>query len=156
MATLMRIGQVVQMTEDHKGIYNQIEWRSCVVGNKKQPTVALSSTEAEYMALTSAAKEIQFIRNILEELGMQAIYGGIGIELFCDNKGAIMLAKNNGYSPRTKHINVRHHYIRELVERGIINIKQVDTSENLADVFTKPLGNIIHNKITDRIVVKIN
>lgn len=65
------------------------------MGNKKQPTVALSSTEAEYMALTSEAKEIQFIRKILEELGMQAIYGGIGIELFCDNKGAIMLAKNN-------------------------------------------------------------
>lgn len=119
---------------------------------KKQPTVALSSTEAEYMALTSAAKEAMFIKNVLTELGLQAIFKGEPLEIKCDNKGAIELGKNNGYSPRTKHIDVRHHYIRKLVEKKQVKVNYIDTSSNLADICTKPLGPLVHERITKEIV----
>lgn len=127
-----------------------ISWES-----KKQETVAHSSTEAEYMALSNAAKEIKFIRNILEELKLQAIYKGEEIELYVDNRGAMSLAENNGYSARTKHIDVRHHYIRELVENKIIKLKEVSSSNNIADIFTKPLGTIQHSKISEDLLVRI-
>lgn len=122
---------------------------------KKQPTIALSSTEAEYMAMTNAAKEIKFLRNILEELELQAIYNGEEITLNIDNQGAIKLASHNGYSPRTKHIDVRHHFIREAVENKILKLEYVASEENLADIFTKPLGPVIHKRIGDKILNEI-
>lgn len=80
-----------------------VSWES-----KKQPTVALSSTEAEYMAVTNAAKEICFLRNIMRELNLCS---GEPVILRCNNKAAISLSEKNGYSPRTKHIDVRHHIV---------------------------------------------
>lgn len=118
---------------------------------KKQPTVATSSTEAEYMSLTNAAKEIKFIRSILEELGLQYFYRGGPTTIKDDNQGAIHLANNNGYSARTKHIDVRHHFIRECVERKEVKLEYVSTEDNLADIFTKPLGPIIHSRLTNKI-----
>lgn len=107
---------------------------------KRQSTVALSSTEAEYMAVTSAAREIMFFREVLLELNfcepMRAI------NLFSDNMSAIAIAKKIGFSPRTKHISIRHHYIRELVENGSIKLNHVGTSNMIADICTKSLGPI--------------
>lgn len=72
---------------------------------KKQPIVALSSTEAEYMALTSTVKEVTYIRNLLDELNMEEHYGAADIKILCDKNSSISLTKNNGCSPRTKHKN---------------------------------------------------
>lgn len=108
-----------------------ISWES-----KKQPTVALSSTEAEYMALTSAAKEIQFLRNILIELQWMRRIEDDSVKLYFDNLGAKKLAENNGYSPRTKHMyDVRHHYIRELLEAKAIRLYYVNTKENILQIY---------------------
>lgn len=93
------------------------------------------------MAITSAAKEIRFMRNILNELGLDRDTYGL---LKADDQSAIKLAQNIGYSPRTKHIDVRHHYIRELVSNKKIKLEYVNTHDNLADVFTKALGPYEH------------
>jgi hypothetical protein len=106
---------------------------------KTQPTVALSSTEAEYMALSTAAQEAMWIDGILNSLGIRS---SKSISLLCDNQGSIKLSKNPVNHARTKHIDVRHHFIREAVQSGKINLQYVDTKQNLADMFTKPLGNI--------------
>lgn len=117
---------------------------------KKQTTVALSSTEAEYMAVTQAAKEAMFIQHVLQELEVSGHWEW-PTTLFCDNAGAIQLAKNQGYQPRTKHIDIRHHFIRELVEKQDIEMIHVGTREMIADILTKGLGNILHNYFCEKL-----
>ena len=107
-----------------------ITWSS-----KKQHIVALSSTEAEYVAQTHAAKEAMYLRTLVEEIcGFDK-----PVTLNCDNQGAIALSKDNKFHARTKHIDIRYHFIREAVENKKISVKYVPTDENPADIFTKPL-----------------
>lgn len=105
-----------------------ISWAS-----KKQPTVALSSAEAEYMALSSATQEAIWIRQLLGELiGVQQ-----PIKIFVDNQSAINLAKNHMYSPRTKHIDIRHHFVREKLSNHVIDLEYIGTDQMTADNLTK-------------------
>ncbi|CAI7897058.1 unnamed protein product [Closterium sp. NIES-54] len=108
-----------------------VSWQS-----KKQPTVALSSTEAEYMALTQGAMEAIWLRRLLAELGHPQPNP---TPLFCDNQAAISLSHNAVLHGRTKHIEVKHHFIREAVEKGEIKLTYVSTKAQPADFFTKPL-----------------
>jgi hypothetical protein len=98
----------------------------------------LSSTEAEYLALADAGKESIYFKDIVKDLGIVNIEGPL--PLFEDNKGAIDLAHNPKFHSRTKHIDIRHHFIRDCVEHKVVNILKVDTKANVADGFTKPLG----------------
>ncbi|KAE8695213.1 Oxygen-dependent coproporphyrinogen-III oxidase [Hibiscus syriacus] len=104
-------------------------WKSIV-----QFVVALSTTEAKYMAAAEAAKEALWLTGLVKELGVQQG----GVQLLCDNQSTIHLAKNQVYHARTKHIDVRFHKIRELVASGEILFQKVHTNENAADMFTKP------------------
>ena len=88
-----------------------ISWRS-----KKQRTVALSSTEAEYMALSEATQEAVWLKVFLCELGEMA--KDEAIKIYEDNQGSIALAKNPEFHKRTKHIDIRYHFVREKVEDG--------------------------------------
>jgi hypothetical protein len=108
-----------------------VSWSS-----KKQNIVSLSSTEAEYVAQTHAAKEAIWLRRFISEMS-----GGDEkpLTISCDNQGAIALAKDNKFHARTKHIDLRYHFIREAVEDGNINVKYVPTDDNVADIFTKAL-----------------
>lgn len=108
-----------------------ISWAS-----RKQKTAALSSVEAEYMALTEAAKEAAYLKRLLLELGHSE---KAKINVLCDNTGAIKLAENPVFHSRTKHIDIRHHYVREALEKGIITIEYLETNEMAADVLTKGL-----------------
>jgi hypothetical protein len=110
---------------------------------KRQQTVALSSTEAEYMALCNAAKEAIWLRGLLKEIGCEQEGATV---LYGDNQGSIALAKNPVYHARTKHIDVQHHFIRNLVEGKEIDLEYVHTSQNIADVLTKPLVKAKHLK----------
>lgn len=103
---------------------------------KKQQTVALSTTEAEYMGLTESTKEPIYLTRFLKEIGFwnQKI-----VELYNDNQGAQRLAKNPIHHSRTKHIDIRHHFIRDAIQRGMINIKYMESAELMADVLTKAL-----------------
>lgn len=111
-----------------------VSWSS-----RKQRTTALSTVEAEYLAMCEAAKEAIWFRNILEEIGIR----GKTDEPFTinvDNHGAICLAKNQMTSDRSKHIDLRYYFLRELVSEGKISFQYVRSEENLADMLTKPIG----------------
>ncbi|GJU01945.1 secreted RxLR effector protein 161-like protein [Tanacetum coccineum] len=104
-----------------------VSWKATL-----QPSVALSTTEAEYMALTEAAKEGIWLKGLIEDLGFPQDQATV----FCDSMSAICLAKDQVYHDRTKHIDVRYHFIRS--ERRI-KVKKIGTEDNPADVFTKPV-----------------
>lgn len=138
-------GQCADTRRSYSGLVvtlsgSPISWES-----KKQNCVTLSSCEAEYVAAVQAAKEVWFLSQVVEELGMGARYGSKGFKIHCDDRGPICMASNTGYSPRSKHIDIRFHYLRELVSKSIIDIHYIPTAENLADIFTKGLGDIKHN-----------
>jgi len=109
-----------------------VSWSS-----KKHSTVSLSSTEAEYKALAEGGREAIFLRDLLIAMG----YPNAGpTQIFCDNEGARLLASNPAFHARTKHIDVRHHWIREHVEAKTFNISRVPTDLNTADILTKALA----------------
>ena len=105
--------------------------------SKRQSIVALSSCEAEYIGLTEAGKEAIWLTHLLAELGQHT--AGAPIHLNGDNQGAIALTANPEHHRRTKHIDVRHHWIREAVQQGQFQIGYVPTKQMIADGFTKPL-----------------
>ena len=110
-----------------------VSWSS-----KKQSVVALSSTEAKYIAITHAAKEATWIRHLLSELYSPLVLKHPLI-LYSDNKSAIELVKNATFHSRTKHIAIRYHYVRESYNDGVISLNHRGTDDMPADVFTKPL-----------------
>jgi len=116
-------------------------------GSKKQSTVALSTTEAEYMALTEAAKEAIWLRRILSELGFTRQEPTVVYE---DNQPAIALTNNPVHHGRTKHIDIKHHFVRSRVESQEIRVEYVPTDEMVADVLTKPLSGPTFAKMVER------
>ena len=108
-----------------------ISWRS-----KKQNTVALSTCEAEYIALTQAVQVANFLIQLLSDM-----QGGNSNDclLFVDNQGALELTKNPVYHQRTKHIDIRYHYIRSQIEDSKISLQYIPSNLNVADIFTKPV-----------------
>ena len=111
-----------------------ISWSS-----KKQSTIALSSTEAEYMALTHASKEAIWLRRFLRELDFEFQEQEPTL-IFEDNQSAIALAKNPVHHARSKHIDIQYHFIRDKVETGEIELRYTPTTEMIADAMTKPLA----------------
>ncbi|KAJ9560945.1 LOW QUALITY PROTEIN: hypothetical protein OSB04_006105 [Centaurea solstitialis] len=107
-----------------------ISWRAHL-----QPTVALSTTEAEYMAVSEAVKEGVWLKGFFGELCERLKVE----EVFCDNQGAVLLTKDRVLHDRTKHIDIRHHYIREVVARGDLKVVKISIDDNVADMLTKPL-----------------
>jgi hypothetical protein len=111
-----------------------ISWKS-----RKQATVSLSSTEAEYKALSDSCKEGLWLRHLLTELRLRP---DTPIPLHVDNEGAEALAKNPEHHARTKHIHARYHFIRECVQNEEITLLHVSTKDMLADMLTKPLARV--------------
>ena len=112
-----------------------ISWKS-----KKQTTVALSSCEAEYMALASATQEGVFLLQLLSSLDKTAKFDKFA--LYGDNQGSIALAKNPVNHQKSKHIDIKYHFLRSEVSSGRMNLVYVPTHDNVADVFTKGLGRV--------------
>ena len=117
-----------------------ISWKS-----RRQQTVALSSTEAEYMAVTDASKEGIWLRRLYNEIKLwnPTLHSQDQVQpqiIMVDNNGAIELAKNPKHHDRTKHIDIRHHFVREAIESKLIELQRVDTSLNTADILTKALS----------------
>ena len=123
-----------------------ISWRS-----RGQRSVTLSSTEAEYVAISEVCTEIMFVKQVLEFLGLN-IHHPITVRV--DNVGAIYLTQNHYTGGRTKHVDIRYHYVRELIEQGIIEIVFVKSEDNKADIFTKNVKESIHTKLTDSYIMK--
>lgn len=115
-----------------------INWES-----RKQKSVALSSTEAEYVALSSAAKELIHLKTLLIDLGFSTLVNG-PIELFGDNLSAQQIVKNPVHHSRTKHIDIKFHHIRDLSEKQVIVLKYIPTGDMVADILTKNLMKTKH------------
>ncbi|KAE8710415.1 Retrovirus-related Pol polyprotein from transposon TNT 1-94 [Hibiscus syriacus] len=98
-----------------------------------QKIVALSTTEAEYVAVTDASKEMVWLQSFLEELGKKQENN----VLYCNSQSVIHLAKNSSFHSRTKHIQLRYHFIRSLLEDGILKLEKISGAQNPADMLTK-------------------
>ncbi|KAJ8575401.1 hypothetical protein ON010_g3812 [Phytophthora cinnamomi] len=108
-----------------------------VFKSKYQRTVALSSAEAEYMALGLCTQDVLWARAMLKDLGHEQVGA---TQVWEDNQGAIALASNAGYNARTNHVDIKHHFVRENVARGVIAVDYVPTKDQLADMLTKAVG----------------
>ena len=110
-----------------------ISWNSTL-----QSTVALSTTEAEYMAITEAVKEAIWLQALLENLGLTQEH----INLYCNSQSAIHLTKNQVYHAHTKHIDVRFHFVREIIDEGKILFQKIKKADNPADMLIKAMTTI--------------
>ncbi|GJU60555.1 retrovirus-related pol polyprotein from transposon TNT 1-94 [Tanacetum coccineum] len=108
-----------------------VSWSS-----KRQKSAAISSTKAEYIALSGCCAQVLWMRSQLTDYGL----GFNKIPMYCDNKSAIALCCNNVQHSRSKHIDIRFHFIKEQVENGVVELYFVNTEYQLADIFTKALG----------------
>jgi len=117
-----------------------VSWAS-----KKQTSIALSTTEGEYMAMTQASKEIIWLQELFQELGALAHIDQIS-RLYGDNQGALALACNPEYHARTKHIDIQYHFVRELVMGKKIYLEYCPTTDMIADIMTKALPRTTHEK----------
>ena len=118
-----------------------ISWKS-----RKQSTVANSSTEAEYIALANATKEAVWLRRFLLEVNLPQPEPTV---IRGDNNGSLFLAKNPVNHDRTKHIDVKHHFVREKLHHKTITLEHVPTQEQLADALTKALPKPLHNRFIE-------
>ncbi|KAJ9552008.1 hypothetical protein OSB04_016053 [Centaurea solstitialis] len=115
-----------------------ISWKS-----SKQDTIADSTTEAEYIAASDAAKEAVWLRNFLSDLRVVASVSR-PIDIFCDNSGAVAQAKEPREHHKSRHVLRKYHLIREIIGRGDVRICKIPTEENVADPLTKPLAKVKH------------
>lgn len=107
-----------------------ISWQS-----RLQKCIALSTTEAEFIAITEGCKEIMWMKKLLQELGQnQESY-----VLYCDRQNAIHLSNNLTFHSKSKHIDVRYHWIRDVLESKLLKIEKIHTKDNGANMMTKVL-----------------
>jgi hypothetical protein len=111
--------------------------------SKTQNSVTLSSTESEYVSLSMAAQEVKFMQMLLDEL-VGCVKPGVILE---DNTGAIFLVKNSQVGMRTKHIDVRHHFLRELWKHGEVSPLYIKSEDNVADVMTKNVSETLFYRL---------
>ena len=123
-----------------------VSWRS-----KKQSCVALSTAEAEYMALSSAAQEAVWLRELCKDLNSELSNPTV---IFEDNQAAIKMAKNPQYHGRSKHISIKYHFIREQVSSNLIELRYCRTDDMIADIFTKGLSTTKFIKLRDMAGIK--
>ena len=124
-----------------------IAWRS-----KSQRNVTLSATEAEYVALSEVCAEIMFIKQIMEFLGVKV---ELPIMVHVDNLGAIYMANNEIIGGRTRHVDVRYHFVKEFVENGVVKVIFVKSDNNDADLFTKNVRQSLYEKHSGKMIEEI-
>lgn len=124
---------------------NTVIWTS-----KKQSLVTLSSTEAEYVAACAAAQECIWLERVLKDLYITVEHP---ISIFEDNRGCIMIGKNPE-TKRSKHIDTKYHYLRELIRDGRIELKSIASKDQVADILTKPLTKVAFQKCRDEMSLK--
>ncbi|GKB11488.1 retrovirus-related pol polyprotein from transposon TNT 1-94 [Tanacetum coccineum] len=139
------IETVVYADSDHAGDYVDRKSTSgictfvgcCLTSwfSKKQTALAISTTEAEYVSAGKACQQALWMKQALIDYDVRLD----DVPIMCDNKGAIDLSKNPVQHSRTKHIKIRHHFLRDNVQKGDISIKKVPSVDNIADILTKPL-----------------
>ncbi|GKB56253.1 hypothetical protein Tco_0912439 [Tanacetum coccineum] len=146
-----RIETVVYADSDHPGDYVDRKSTSgvcmfmgCCLTSwfaKKQTALAISMTEAEYVSVGKACQQALWIKQALLDYDIQLD----DVLIMCENKGAIDLSKKLVQQSKTKHIEIRHHFLRDNVQKGNISIEKVASEDRIADIFTKPLKHEVFN-----------
>jgi len=121
-----------------------ISWSS-----KKQRVVALSTCEAELYATSAALQEVLWIRGILAELGLNS---SAGSTVYGDNQSAIAVSKNGVKGERTKHIDIKYHFITDTIDKQTVKLQWIPTQQQEADIFTKPLGSEIFSRLRAKLM----
>ncbi|KAJ9548963.1 hypothetical protein OSB04_021506 [Centaurea solstitialis] len=126
---------------------------SCAISWKAvlQPTVALSTTEAEYMAVTEGFKEAIWLKGLFSSLSDDELTVDT---VFCDNQSAIFLTKDQVLHERTKHIDMRYHFIREVIAKGDFKVRKISTHDNPADMMTKVLPTAKFDLFSDLVGIR--
>ena len=119
-------------------------WRS-----KAQRSITLSSSEAEWIALSEATKEVMFVLQLLESMHIRV---QLPITVRVDNIGAIWMSQNVNTSSRTKHVDIRTKYVNEYCEDGVLKIIFVKSVDNDSDIMTKNLGADLHSKHSNKLI----
>jgi hypothetical protein len=119
-----------------------VSWAS-----KKQNSVDLSTAKAKYTAAGHCCAQLLWMRQTLRDYG----YKLIKVPLLCDNESAIRMAGNPVEHSRTKHIDIRYHFLRDHQQKGDIKIAYVSTHNQLADIFTKPLDEMTFSKLRNEL-----
>ncbi len=122
-----------------------ISWSS-----SKQKTVSTSTVQAEYTAMSLSVKEALWIKQLLEELSFSC--GTVSIK--ADSQGALDLALNAQFSQKTKHIDIKHHFIRDHIESGDISLSYIPTEEMTADILTKPLPRPAYERLRAKLGIR--
>ena len=115
------------------------------VASKRFPTVALSTMEAEYMTLSESLRSLMHFRNMAKEFDCFEVPDKL--DVFCDNQLAIFISENLVNNDRSKHIDIRFHFIREKIQEGLVNLSHIATDLNMADIFTKPLTTEVFTRL---------
>ncbi|GJS15198.1 hypothetical protein Tco_0409670 [Tanacetum coccineum] len=146
-----RIETVVYADSDHardyvdqkrtSGIYTFVGCCLTSWFSKKQNALATSTTEAEYVSAGKACQQALWMKQALIDYDVRLD----GVRIMCDNKGTIDLSKNPLQHSRTKHIEIRHHFLRDNVQKGHISIEKLSSVDNIADILTKPLKRELFN-----------
>jgi hypothetical protein len=124
-----------------------VSWKS-----KMGRSVTLSSTEAEYVSISELAKEVLFVKYLLDSMGLELKYP---IIIETDNIGAIYFSNNHTTSQRMKHVDTRYHFVRNFIEDGILKVQFVRSAENEADIFTKNVTTDLFVKHRDKILTSL-
>jgi hypothetical protein len=146
--------------------YSDVDWAGCKIdrkstsgtcqflgrslvswASKKQNSVALSTAEAEYIVAGHCCAQLLWMRQTLRDYG----YKLSKVPLLCDNESVIRMADNPVEHSRTKHIDIRYHFLKDHQQRGDIEIAYVNTNIQLADIFTKPLDEKTFSKLTNEL-----
>jgi len=117
---------------------------------RKQPRVALSTCEAEYMSMCAVVQESKFLMQLLKDMTVEAVNGTVVLNV--DNQSAIALAKNPVFHQRSKHIDIRYHFVRNEVQNGSVELQFVPSENNIADMFTKTMSSIKLKQFIPRIL----
>jgi hypothetical protein len=125
----------------------------CVVSwvSRKQSTVALSTAEAEYMAISATLQDIKWLTQLLDELNYKQTEIPL---LYTDNKAAIAISENDVNHSRAKHIDIRHHFVRDAIKRKELRVEWIDTRKQIADINTKALSGEVFTRLRDKIMKK--
>jgi len=105
--------------------------------SRKQNFVALSTVEAEYIALSMAAREVVWLHKLLTDLFDHEMDP---MTIHCNNQSCVKLSENPVFHNKSKHIEIKYHYIRDMVQRKEVHVQYLSTHEQIADIFTKPLA----------------
>lgn len=129
--------------KSHSGFFCSMNGGTIGWSCKKQDLVALSSAEAEYIALSEASKEVIWTTRIARHFGIEL---QAPISMYTDSQSAMAMITNQKFSHRTKHIDTKYHFVKDIISKKIIELKYHPTATNVADMMTKPLGG---NKILE-------